>query len=57
MSVTLHTGPRPTSPPGYETRTYDLANLNARARAADDAPDFSERIRAGLTGFDAPLQR
>jgi hypothetical protein len=33
------------------------ALIDDRARAADDAPDFSDRIRAGLPGFDAPLQR
>jgi hypothetical protein len=25
--------------------------IDERARAADDAPDFSNRIRAGLPGF------
>lgn len=33
------------------------ALINTRARAADDAPDFSERIRTGLPGFDASQQR
>jgi hypothetical protein len=33
------------------------ALIDDRARAADDATDFSDRIRAGLPGFDAPLQR
>jgi uncharacterized protein DUF4105 len=33
------------------------ALINDRARAAGDAADFSDRIRAGLPGFDAPLQK
>jgi hypothetical protein len=42
---------------GYLDRTLPLAELKARshinlaARAADRAPDFSDRIRAGLPGF------
>lgn len=33
------------------------ALINDRARAADDAADFSDRIRARLPSFDAPLQK
>ncbi|MCU0777883.1 MAG: DUF4105 domain-containing protein [Akkermansiaceae bacterium] len=29
-----------------------LSHVNERARAANDAPDFSEKIRAGLPGMD-----
>jgi hypothetical protein len=29
-----------------------LSNINARARAADRPPDFSQQIRAGLPGFN-----
>jgi hypothetical protein len=42
---------------GYIDRTLPLAELKARslinaaARSADRAPDFSDRIRAGLPGF------
>ena len=28
------------------------SNINARAKAADQAPDFSQQIRQGLPGFD-----
>ena len=31
-------------------------HINAAARPADDSPDFSTRIRAGRTGFSAPLE-
>lgn len=33
------------------------ALINERAKAADNAPDFSDRIRAGLPGFDALQER
>jgi hypothetical protein len=29
-----------------------ISNINARAKAADAAADFSQQIRKGLPGFD-----
>jgi hypothetical protein len=34
----------------------EKAHINAAARAADDAPDFWRKIRAGRPGFDVPAE-
>ncbi len=33
-----------------------MSNINARARAADQAADFSQQIRKGLPGFDEAIK-